>query len=351
MSSVPPTPRWRGILRAGWQNRGLNLWDFVVEVWQRFSEDRIFVAAGAIAFFTILSLIPLLLLAVSLASSVYLLSSKEHALAEIARLTTDMLGPQIAVSVQKQILSVVSHAKILVGLSLVVGFWTGSQIFLILETAMNLVWHCPKRRPFWLSRGVALLMVVIVGTLMLAAILLTNMLRIVDGMPIPVLGHPIDQISPWIKHVGGWLVSGLAPVLFVSSIFAVIYRLLPTKAVTFRSVIPGALFGGILWTISVHIFGWYTISSKDHFFMLYDTLSGTVLLMLWFYYSAVIMLVGAEISATYHRRLVEAGNEQERVVEEKERALEARHERQDYRQRLACAVESTAYYGYRPPPC
>jgi len=322
-----------------WRKRGHAAWGFIKEVMARFGEDRVPLAAGAIAFFTLLSLLPLLLFGVSVVTYLFF-TSPEQAQNAIAGLAQN-LGQVIADLLQDQVLSVVANRGLLTGISIIVGLWTGSQIFVITESAMNFAWNSQKKRPYWMRRGLAILMVIIVGIFLIITIVTANLIRLLASLEIPLLGYQIDDI-PWLVTT---IIGLLLPLLLVTAVFGLMYRVLPTKKVTLRTVWPGALFAGTLWLIALHVFSWYA-SHFANFQILYGSLGGLVLLLLWFYYSAFIMLLGAEISAAYHRRLVEAGDKEERAVEESERAVEARREWEYTQRQMKNAADSATYYGY-----
>jgi membrane protein len=290
-------------IRARWRE----YYDFSKDVWERFSEDRVPLAAGAIAFFTLLSLFPLLLLAVSIAVFFISLSTAEH---EIRNLTVT-LGTSFAQALFDQFLAIKTNKGLLTGLSLFLGLWAGSQIFMVLEAAMNQAWRVQKKRPYWARRGLALLMVLLVSTLMLCAVVLSNMIRFAAHLHVPLWGHEVQDQLPWL--ITG-MISVVVPMLLVSAIFAAIYRVLPAKRTTIRSVLPGAFTAGGLWIVMLHLFSWYA-TYITNYQILYGSFWAVVTLMFWLYYSAVILLLGAEISAANHRRLLAAGDRDEQRVE------------------------------------
>jgi membrane protein len=281
---------------------------FARDVYLRFTEERVPLSAGAISFFTLLSLVPLLLLAISL------LSSHADACAQIKRLS-EVLGPVIADRLQRTLIDVVEQHQVLSGVSLIFGLWAGSQIFLILESAMNLTWRVPRRRPFWIRRGLAILMVLLVGTLMGVAVMLTNYCRLLP-LFVPHSDLPFTQEGRHIlgQYIVPSLITVIIPTLLTATIFSTIYCVLPSRRITLRSVIPGAVFAAVLWELMVHFFGWYVAHVSDYTYF-YGSLGGLVLLMLWFYYSAQIFLLGADISAVYHERLARAGDQEEMEID------------------------------------
>lgn len=328
--------------RTIWQQRWKHTWGFLVEVWQRFCLDRIPLAAGSISYFLLLSVIPLLLFGVSVALFFISPAQVEQQLDALTKSLAISASSEVATTIQQTVLAVVENRGRLAGISLVVGLWAGSQIFVMLESAINLVWHSTVGRPYWKSRGLALVMVFIVGSLMLMTVALANLVPLLESLQGTILGIHVRDT--------GWLVrfvlNALLPLLLVTAIFTTIYRALPTKRVTLRSVLPGAIFAGVAWVVFLRLFGWYT--GRIHgYSVLYGSLGGIVLLMVLFYYSAYVLLIGAEIAAVYHRRLVEAGDVEERMVEETAAAEEAQQEWEHFHSRLDTAEEAVAYYGYQ----
>ena len=298
---------------VSWTRMWLESRLFLRQIWRRYYEDRLAIIAAAITYYLLLSMIPLLLLAVSVAS---FFISPHQAEARLAHLAAT-LAPELIRVLRTEVLSVVYHRGVLTGIALLLSFWVGSQVFVVLETAINQVWHNTRVRPWWESRGLALLLVVLVGLLIALATTLTYLIHVLGRLEIPLWGHPVRSIPFFITA----LVSVVIPILLVFAIFTTLYRILPTRAVTVRSVLPGAVFAGVLWTVFLRLFGWYTTHIANYS-VLYGSLGGLVLLMLWFNYGATVFLLGAEINVVYHLRLLRAGDAAERRVEA---ARETRH--------------------------
>ncbi|MHB9133597.1 MAG: YihY/virulence factor BrkB family protein [Armatimonadota bacterium] len=337
---------------ANWQERWQSAKSFIVEVWNRIGEDRIPIIAGGISFFFLLSLVPLLLLAVSITA--FLLNSQMDALVPKLSSYADDLGPIIADVFNRQIIpalkELVGNRFKLIWVAVLFGLWTGSQIFSMLESALNIVWHTVRRRPYWISRGLAIVLTILMGSLMFVAVVLSNAVGLIRSIQHSLFGYEVGVVTLSITKLGSLLI----PMLLMAVIFGILYRVLPTKPVTTRSVIPGAALAGALWLLLVHLFSWYAtnigswyVQNIGHDKIVYGSLGGIILLMFWFYSSAFVMLLGAEISAVYHRRLVEAGNPEERLLEEEEQATETRREWENFHQRAEGLDDCIAYYGYQ----
>lgn len=285
--------QWWKQCRQGW-----GVW---CEVWTRINTDDMPLIAASVAFWMLLTIVPLLLLGVSVASFVLDPIVVQQRLEEFSR---EVLTPAINRALRDQVLSVVENRGLLTGVSLLVGLWSGMQVFIILEQAMNRLWHARHRRSFLRSRLLALGMLVLSGTALLVAFVLVAAFRLL---------RQLGMVE--FNVLAGWLIGTLVPGLLAVVVFALLYHFLPMKRVTWRSVLPGALFAGVVWTLFLHLFNLYLVNFADYP-LLYGSLGGLVLVMFWFYYSALIMLTGAEIAVVTHNRLMNAGVAEERQAEE-----------------------------------
>lgn len=264
---------------------------FLKDLQAHYASDRVPLAAGAVAFFLTVSLVPLLLLAISVAA---FFVSPSQAQALVHGLTAS-LGAGVGDALRTQVLTVVDHRGLLTGISLLVGLWSGSQVFVYIQMALNQVWNLNEDRPLWKTRGLAILMVFIAGVLLLLIIGLTAAVHLVSGSQI--LGRQLPHL-PWLVTA---LVVVVLPTLLIAALFTIIYRYLPSRRIPWRVILPGAIVGAVLWEITLQLFSWYTASFANYN-ALYGSLGGLILVMLWFNYSAQILLLGAEISSVLEQR-------------------------------------------------
>jgi len=281
---------------------------FVAEVWQRMWEDRLQLTAAAVAFFLLVSAIPLLTLLLSAVPSFIDIDQLYSTL-------TATLGPRLAGALRDELLVVAESRRVVTVLSLFVILYTGTQVFAIVETAMNHVWRAERQRPFWQSRLLALLMLCITALVLLIAALLIYSIRVLANQQVPLWNRAVRDIPLLINILLTWML----PILLTTILFSSIFRILPMKKVTWHSALPGALFAAVAWTVFLHLFALYTSSHIVDYSIVYGTLASLILLLFWFYYSSLIMLVGAEITAVYHQRLMEAGDVEEQRADKEEK--------------------------------
>jgi len=170
--------------------------------------------------------------------------------------------------------------------------WVGSEIVVTLENAMNVVWEV-EARPFWKSRLLAIGVTMLMIVLGLSSIAATWVMAAVRGKDIWGVGN-----QAWL-----WTLAGIfLPAVLGFGLFLLFYKLLPNTTVSWKKAAIGAAFAAIAWELAKQIFGFY-LNNIANYSSLYGSLAGLVILIVWVYYSAIIILVGAEIvSMAQHKQ-------------------------------------------------
>jgi membrane protein len=249
---------------------------------------------AALSYYTAFSLAPLLVLCFSIFSLIY--TQRAEAVSHFF----DQLGnvlPAKAVTAMEGILNHAASphaASWATALSTVILFFSASSAFGELQDALNEIWEVPpQKRPFVSmvkQRSLSFAMVLILGFFMLVSLMLSTMLTAVDNM---LLAHvPVIGVAALTTNLASF-------VLFVG-LFATIYRILPDVALKWRDVLPGALFSTILFLLGKAILGWYIGTSST--FSAYGAAGSFVIILLWVYYSAQILYLGAEFTRAYTKR-------------------------------------------------
>ena len=269
------------------------IWQFVKEVWLAYGKDNGSVAAAGVAFYLLLSMVPLLLFLISVVAYFTTPAQAES----LAIHLSHSFGRGIGGALRVEFLSVIQLRGLLTGVSLLLGLWSGSQVFVVMELALDQIWDVIDRRPFWIRYSIALLMVLVSGALMACAIGLTYLLRTLGRLGIPVALQQHHLHSPlWISALVTWIL----PLVIATIAFALMYRFLSARKVSWAMALPGALIAAVAWELVLQAFSWYT-ASYANYSRLYGSLSSLVLLMLWFDYSTQILLLGAECSAVLYK--------------------------------------------------
>lgn len=251
-------------------------------------KDNCSLMAGAISFFTIISFIPLFLLSVSVLG--YILHSSDKAGFAVFSLLVENM-PTSTLDSFKILRGVIDKRQVL-GLIGIVGLiWAASRIFFAVENSMNLVWRVDRKRPYWKSRSLALILVPITVLIMLSSVLLTSIYATAQRVVIPYLNFSLAQSSFLTQFF-----SLFFPLLTGFIFFFLVYKFTPYRRVKNSYAIVGAIFASGMWEITKFIFDFY-ILNLGQYRKIYGPLAAIVITFLWIYLSAFILVIGAEIGS------------------------------------------------------
>lgn len=250
----------------------------------KFNRDKGFFLAAAISFNILLSLIPMIMLLLSVFGS-YLYSDAEivEHIAQYFESVVPTLDPQIS----RTLVQLMQNRQ-LVGL---VGFaglaWTATIVFTSLRISLNVVFDVPKGRSLVRGLAVDLLMVVLSGALLLASMLLTSWIRVVERFHLPLLPDPGLLLRLGIKY--------LFPFLLTLIMCYFVYEIVPNTSVSAPSALKGAAIFSVLWETAKQGFSWYVMHAGSYS-LLYGSLGTVAVLFLWINYSTIIFLLGGEVA-------------------------------------------------------
>jgi membrane protein len=262
------------------------------------SEDKVPRMAAAIAFYAVFSLTPIVVIAFKLAELSF---GTEVALHEILTQAAFLIGKDGADGIRLLIESAqprpaTTTASNIIGLAAMIFAATG--VFTEMKDALNTIWEVQPKPGLGLleivrHRFFAFAMVLVIWFLMLVSL--------VASAAMSTLAH---FASPHV--VGFQLLESLLSLTLITLLFALIYRVLPDVAVSWRDVWFGALVTAILFVVGKSLFGLYLGHSSIG--TSYGAAGSLVIVILWTYYSCLILLFGAEMSQVQsrlrHSRLV-----------------------------------------------
>ena len=275
-------------LRDGW----IILKNTVLEWWK----DNTFRLAAALAFYTIFSLAPVLLIAVGIAS---LFLARETAVNQIVHEVQQLVGDQGANAVRQ-----VLHASGGIGkgvwaitVGLVTLFIGASVVFAELQASLNQIWDVKveARRgivlDYLFNRVRSFSIALGVGFVLLVSLVLS---AAVSGLQ--------DYLTQWMPTVP-WLWRALnigVSFLLIGLLFALIYKYLPDAVIEWRDVWIGAAVTALLFTVGKYAIGLYL--GRTATASTFGAAGSFAVLLIWIYYSALISFFGAEFTQVYARQ-------------------------------------------------
>lgn len=182
----------------------------------------------------------------------------------------------------------------LLGIGLALTILAASAGMRALIKALNRVYGVDETRPFWRQMTVALVLTVLAGIAALVSVVAVSVGQVTATRLAELLGFE--------RVVAGWLDLATIPVavLAMLGLTAFLYRVAVARRTPLRWVLPGALAFAPSWLIATWLFSLY-VSNFGSYDDVYGALAGIVILLLWFYLTAVLLLLGGELNATLER--------------------------------------------------
>jgi membrane protein len=263
--------------------------------------------ASSLAYYTLLSLAPLMVLAVSLAG---LFLGKQAAHERIAQQVTTLVGEQAGRAIQ----DVVSHAqephKGVLGtvIGLLVLVMGASGVFGELQAAFDVIWHVEPRpgrglKGLLRDRLTSFTMVLTVAFLLLVSLILTTGLALA--------GHRFTQALPGGAVLWG-AINFLVSFAIVSGLFSLMFKAIPDVQLRFGDVWGGGVLTALLFTLGKLALGLYL--GRSSVASPYGAAGSLIVLVVWVYYSAQILFFGAEFTKAHVKRTQGAISTTEQAV-------------------------------------
>jgi membrane protein len=186
--------------------------------------------------------------------------------------------------------------------------WASLGVFNAVTAAVNHAWAVEKKRSFLGHRLIGFLMMVSAGLVLMLGLVIASMVRLAETR----LGEAFAR-STWLDWLSGIVASYVATFLLIGCV-ALIFYFVPNTKVRFRDVWPGAILVGVLWRIAFQLFSWYAADLAT-WNVIHGSLAAVVVFLLWIYVSAVILIYGVEMTASY-ARLQEAARRHSQLSKE-----------------------------------
>ena len=288
VSAAPAFLRHAPALRTAWL--------LVRETVSGWIDHRASSLGAALAYYTAFSLAPLLLIAIAVAG---IWVDSDIAAQAIAEQASALLGPRAAEGVEFM-LRAAPHAASgwlagAVGLvTLIIGATT---VLTEVQYDLDMIWRAPPRKASGMiaalgSRLLSFGLVICIGFLFLASLVVSTGLSALSAHGIAVFpGSPAVLTT---AHVLAWGV-------MLTTCFALLYKWLPNIRLAWGEVLAGALVTTVLFSIGRLLIGIYLTHTATA--SMHGAAGALIILLLWFYYSAQVFLLGAEFTVVYARRL------------------------------------------------
>ena len=266
---------------------------FALAVIKQFRANQGVLLAGAVAYYTLLSIVPLLILILMALSHIV---SEDRLLLTLSEYLEFVVPGQSAALVQ-EVRAFLAQKQVIGGILFVTMLFFSALAFTILENAMSVIFYHRvkiKRRHFLVSAVMPYLFILFLGVGLLIVTVLSGVLQFVGTRSIVVLGqiHSLDQVSIFLLYILG--VTGEMLLL------TAIYFVMPVGRPSLRHALIGGVTATVLWELMRHILGWY-YTTMSQIQLVYGSLTTAVAVLLSVEIGALVLLIGAQVIAEYER--------------------------------------------------
>ena len=267
---------------------------FVISVWRDFRRNQGFLLAGAIAYYTLLSIVPLSILGLIVLSHYVEKDVLFHTLSTYI----EMMIPGYAATLTEQAGVFIEHDRSVGVFVFLAMLFFSSIAFSVLESALSVIFSHRFRNPrrhFLLSAVIPYVYIFLIGVGVLLVSFIAGAMETHSGRQLVIFGRGLSLEGS--SFVALYLLGIFGEVLLLTSF----YLVMPLVRITFRHALMGGMSATVLWEITRRVLVWYysVVSSVN---LIYGSFATSVVALISMEAIAVIILLGAQVIAELERR-------------------------------------------------
>lgn len=258
----------------------------VKNIIKRSRQDNITAMAAHLSYQLILAFFPFMIFLITIAG--YIPQIGDNVLSTLSAILPES-AYQIVAAI---LLNATKHSSsTLLSFSMIASIWITSDGLAVLIKAINKAYGCYEKRRFFRLKGISIFF-----TLGLAMAIILSVLALVFGEVIAkYLFERLDGTHQFIRF---WSLARYPLSLFILiCTLSAMYYFLPCNRPAFRMVLPGAVFSALAWVLVSAAISFY-FNSFEYFANTYGSIGGIIVLLVWLYWSGIIVILGAEINAS-----------------------------------------------------
>jgi membrane protein len=275
-----------------------SLWTFVKRVVVGFRANQGFLLAGAVAYYTLLSILPLMILMLIAFSHVV---DESLMLATLRRYVALVVLPGQAQEIVEAASEFLANRAVIGWVLMVTLIFFSSLAFTVLENAMSVIFFhrvAVRRRRFIVSALMPYCFILFLGLGLLLVTVVAGKLAALATRDVMLFGVPrsLDELSAYLLYllgVGGEIL-----------ILTAIYLVMPVGRLSLRHALLGGASAGLLWEITRHVLVWY-YSTISQVRVVYGSFATAIAILLSVEIAAIVLLLGAQVIAEFERGLHE----------------------------------------------
>lgn len=271
---------------------------FLLRVMRGFMRNQGLLLSGAVAYYTLLSIVPLSIIALVVLTNFI----EEQQLVLTLSMYLEMLVPSYAATLTEQVLSFLRHRTVIGFIGFLGMLFFSSTAFSMLENAMSVIFYqrvMVRRRNFLVSAVIPYLYILVMGLGIALVSFIVRAIETLENSHLTMFG--------WRLDVGGatWVTLYALGIVGEVLMFTSIYLVMPVVRVRFRYALIGGITAAVLWEITRRILIWY-YTAVSMVNVIYGSITITVVALISIEVVAVIMLLGAQVIAELEHTIVES---------------------------------------------
>jgi membrane protein len=266
----------------------------LITTFDSFIADNGLKLSASLAFYTVFSIAPLLILVMSLAG--IFLGGNDTVTKSLLPHINEMLGPAPTAQIQSMLKNLQLSGKS--GIAVTIGIVTlligASSMFVEIQDSLNIIWRVkakPKRG--WVklvtNRFLSFSLIISLGFLLLVSLII-NLLVL-------ALSERLQHFLPGVTLTLLNIINVAITFLVITVLFGIMFKFLPDVIITWKDVRSGAFFTALLFLLGKYLIGLYIQYFANS--SMYGAAGSIILILLWIYYTAAILYIGAEFTQVY----------------------------------------------------
>ena len=255
-----------------------------------FSDDNAFKLSASLSYYTIFALGPLLIIVISLSAIFY---GKDVVEGRVFDQLRGLIGPDAAIQIQNILINAQqTHATTLGAIiGFIILFIGATGVFTEIQSSINFIWSVrakPKKGwvKYLLNRLLSFSLVVGLGFVLLVSLIINALLTLLSDTLTRKFPHfPVGLFN---------LTNSLIILAVITCLFAVIYKVLPDAVISWKDAWIGSIFTAALFLLGKFLIGYYL--GKSNLGVTYGAAASIVIILIWVYYSSLILYLGAEFT-------------------------------------------------------
>ncbi|MEO6547537.1 MAG: YihY/virulence factor BrkB family protein [Ferruginibacter sp.] len=266
---------------------------FIKKVILEFFDDNVLKYSASLSYYTVFSLAPMLIIIISICGYIF---GKDAIQGQLYGEIKDMVGSNAAIQIQDIIKNIhlTKDTPVATAIGIAVLLVGGTAIFGEIQDSLNKIWglKVKTKKAWWkllISRLLSFSLVISLGFVLMVSLVLNAL--------VAIIGDRLNRLITGVGRIFIPVIDNLVTFVITAAVFAVIFKVLPDAKIKWKDVSVGAFITAILFTLGKIAIGWYL--GRSDMATIYGAAGSVVIIMVWAYYSSLILYLGAECTKVY----------------------------------------------------